>query len=278
MGCARSGTTLLQSQLVAGTAAVTFPETNFLPWLVGGLRGRRLGSDLLPTRDRWLARANRLRVALDILWPLGPEVRGRLESLSRELGARSARLDSRRISGAYRRYLSLLEDASSGRPWVEKSPNHVYYLDWILRRDPAARVIHLWREGEATVASIVHAARAHPEGGHDFTADPVQATRRWGEAVRWVRELEGHPRYLSVRFESFLAEPDRELARVRSFLALPPADGKAPEGRPWIRQHEIWKMDATLPPRSAGSSRFEELFEVAQRRAIRSELARYLVP
>jgi hypothetical protein len=123
--------------------------------------------------------------------------------------------------------------SGDGRPVCgEKTPHHVFHLDRLLGWYPKARAIHVIRDPRAVYAS----ARARRwTGAGRLGVDPtnplsdvpdfwfaLENALRWRYAMdldrRFIRSK--HPRYLPVRFESLIADPEREVRRLCGFLGL----------------------------------------------------------
>lgn len=103
------------------------------------------------------------------------------------------------------------------RLWVEKTPRDELLVPVIVAAYPAARFVHMVRDPRATLASI--------EGFHReqyLASVPVAAAELRGslEAARANAEQLGADRYLVVRYEDLVADPEREMRRVSSFLDL----------------------------------------------------------
>jgi hypothetical protein len=71
---------------------------------------------------------------------------------------------------------------------------------------------------------------------------------QWRASSRLLRELAGHPRVLSVRFEDLVTEPAREAARMLSWLGLPASELPLPaadaEGRPKLQNSSFGELSA----------------------------------
>jgi hypothetical protein len=258
VGCPRSGTTLLQALLAAHPDVQSFPESHLFRrvyqgsgWKrpIHGLRARRwigrffadLGADPdFPRWARWL-----------------PLVPGPL------LGRFVERLD--RIT------------VENGRSlWIEKTPDHVFYLDRMRRYAPGARVLHIVRDGRAVVASLYRVTRSHPDrwGGPWSVERCVEHWNRAIEATAADTSVHGS---LVVRYEELASDPEPVLRSVCAHLGLPYTDqmlsryGETLPGL--IARTETWKLD-TGAPVSIRESAFEEVFSPEQR----TWIERALVP
>jgi Sulfotransferase family len=99
------------------------------------------------------------------------------------------------------------------RAWVEKTPLHVFQVDRIRRRFPAARFVHVVRDPQATVAAIRRFAR------HGWRTDVDETLGGVTRALVQAREAASDT-YLVVRYEDVVAAPERELRRVADFVGV----------------------------------------------------------
>jgi hypothetical protein len=112
--------------------------------------------------------------------------------------------------------------APGSRFFVDKTPRYHLIAADLLEMFQDAPFAVLWRNPLAVVASTV-----------ENWADGRWAVHRWHvdlyEGVaNLVRIVEEHPSRIAIaRFEDLVADPDGELARLRSEMALPPGAGPA---------------------------------------------------
>ncbi len=110
---------------------------------------------------------------------------------------------------------SLLEEKfGAARLWGWKEPRTTLTLPFWRELTPGARYVICLRNPVDAIASI----RRRPE--------PDLPTREWGElwleyTARALRETQGSPR-LIVFYEDFFLEPRQQVARMASFLGVPP--------------------------------------------------------
>lgn len=108
--------------------------------------------------------------------------------------------------------------ATSGKPMLgDKTPNHAPHLALIERLFPAARVIHLLRDGRDCAAS---SARAR-EGFN--RRNVYELARLWPRNNIAIAEFgERNPgRYHRLRYEDLITDPGGCLDRLCAFLELP---------------------------------------------------------
>ena len=146
VGCARSGTTLLQAMLASHSRVFSFPESHFFCRAVSKRR-----------RHRWLGFTDR-QAAQAVLRELAVLV-GRPD-LERMVPGRSPLFRS-----YSRAFVDIVDQAAAGQGkdvWVEKTPHHVDFLSMIPRYVPGARFVHILRDGRDVVASQIDAQRQDP--------------------------------------------------------------------------------------------------------------------
>lgn len=176
-GTPRSGTTLVRRILDRHPALCCGPETSIL--LPGGMRVEQV------------AAAYRMPI-------------GELREMMAQSPSQGAFVDA--FASRYRR--------ERDRPrWAEKTPLNVLCFDWVLERFPEARLVHVVRDGRDVMCSM----RQHPDRRwvdgvevKELRPQPVDAYMR-----RWLRDTQaglgqrGDPRYLEVRYEDLVADPER---------------------------------------------------------------------
>jgi hypothetical protein len=188
-GTPRSGTTLVRRILDRHPELCCGPETSIL--LPGGMRIDQ--------------------VAAAYTWPAA-ELRTMMTS-SVSQGAF--------VDAFAQRYRQQRERAR----WAEKTPLNVLCFDWVLERFPEARVVLVVRDGRDVVCSM----RQHPDrrwvdgvAVAELRPQPVGSYMR-----RWVRDTEagiaarGDPRYIEVRYEELVEDPERVMRGLLEALDEP---------------------------------------------------------
>jgi Sulfotransferase family len=202
LGVGRSGTTLLRVLLDRNSRLAIPYETFFVPQLAHR-HGRR------PKLDEFVDDLGRLRTLYD--WGITPEdVRPRLgEGMT----------ISEAIAAIFETYAE-----RQGKPrWGDKTPLYMQQLPLLERLFPAALWVHLVRDGRDAALSFLEL----PEGFSGKTwARPrtvAQFAARWRTEILAARRLGRHAgsRYVELRYEDLVAEPERELRRVCEHGSLP---------------------------------------------------------
>lgn len=116
------------------------------------------------------------------------------------------------------------------RRWVEKTPYNEKYADKIFSLWPAARCIHVIRDPRDNYTSY---RRKHPDWS------PRTFAYSWNTSTSLAAENQarfGGDRYLVVRFEDLLSDPEAALESIRDFLEIeddPVLRKPTRAGRPW---------------------------------------------
>lgn len=201
VGCARSGTTMLQLMLHAHPRIAIPPETRFL---MDAYRNRRQFGDLH-------AAANRRRLARWIVDR--PQTRfGDLgldpHDVTEQIVAAPPTLGSA-LGVVFRAYAQRF-----GKPrWGDKRPAYLSNLDLIMRLFPDAQIVNIVRDGRDCVASLKEMPWHHADIYHSVSA--------WARAIddgrRAARRL-GADSYYEVRYEKLVSAPTQELTGLCHFL------------------------------------------------------------
>jgi hypothetical protein len=224
VGCLRSGTTLLQRIVGSHPEIAVIHEMQWVP--------------------QWWER----RVGLTEDGTVTEELIDRLVEHRR---FHRLEVDARRVAGLirsgepkhYARFVTELFDLHGevkGKRLVgEKSPGYVRHLPTLHALWPDTRIVHLIRDGRDVCLSVLNWKKRDSTAGHfpTWAEDPVTTCALWWDwHVRLGREaaaLLGPQRYYELRYESLVADPERESGKLAAFLGLPydPAMVRFHEGR-----------------------------------------------
>lgn len=199
VGCAKSGTTMLRAMLDSHPALAIPPESYFVArlakrprsgWSVA--RGEALGRSL--AGDRWIRR-----------WGLSEQ------DMVTVLTSGAIEGPSDAVRALYALYAR-----ARGKPrYGDKTPGYVFGMPDIARLLPESRFVHLVRDGR-DVALSLRGQRFAPDdagGAALFWRQRVVSGRRAG------REL-GPERYLEVRYEDLVSDPDGAMQPICRFLGM----------------------------------------------------------
>ena len=236
VGCARTGSTLIQHILNRSPDICLTPETHFMK------RARRLdlGRRLAAATDR-----HALRAVVDLLYRVDAESgRGGWAWLRRNIPpdrfterlAELERTERSVFDLMMHLYAEWLKPGEFPRMLGEKTPGHLLHVPRLLSWYPGARILHTMRDPRAVYASelgrrrqgrwgLKTRMRGVPEALIDPLLPPAQLVHtsiRWRQAARLDREFARDlgPRYLRLRFEDLVNDPEAQLRRVTEFLGV----------------------------------------------------------
>lgn len=195
VGSARSGTTLLRLMLNAHSEIAVPPESRFVVELY------RQGEVEVEGLLAELSRHNRFQA-----WNMP------VEAVKEEIGERAFMPYGELIEAAYRAY-------AKGRDksvWGDKTPRYVLDITLLAELFPQARFLHVVRDGRNVALSYADV----PFGPKTV----ARAAERWQTRVRAGLQT-GRPlgpaRYTELFYEQLVAEPERRLQGICSFLGVP---------------------------------------------------------
>jgi hypothetical protein len=267
VGCPRSGTTIVQALLARYPGVLTLPETAFFESVFGGIGQRWQDPDA--RRDPWYRRHG-----FGFARSHGPK---RLHRLETELLGLS-QAPPWRIEPCIRRFVQLLDEVASSQDcaaWVEKTPNHVMYVDEIARHVADARFVHVLRNGEDVVASVVDADLLHPT--HAFHGGVRHWVRRWNRVMDLQLAQLGAAGHYVICLEDLVEQFDRQWARLCAFLDFDPSLplATAPHNAVADAALEPWKRNALSGVVRPTLRKSENLFGPRMLEWMRSNLASY---
>jgi len=229
LGVGRSGTTLLRVMLDRSSELAIPYETFFVPQLAHR-HGRR------PKLDDFLDDLGRLRTLYD--WGIEPDdVRPRVHE---------GMTTSEAIAAIFETYAE-----RQGKPrWGDKTPLYMQQLPLLERLFPDAIWVHLVRDGRDAALSFLEL----PEGFSGKTwAQPrtaAQFAARWRTEILAARRLGRHAgsRYLELRYEDLVDEPERRLRLVCERASLTWEPGMLDHTRPSDTAHMPEHRNLAQPP------------------------------
>jgi hypothetical protein len=201
LGVGRSGTTLLRVMLDR-SSQIAIPYESFFVTPLAHRHGAR------PKLDDFLDDLGRFYQLYE--WGIAPEdVRPKL---------REGMTTGEAIAAVFEVYAE-----HEGKPrWGDKTPLYMQHLPLLAQLFPDALWVHLVRDGRDAALSFLEL----PEGFSGKTwAQPrtaAQFAARWRTEILSARRLGAHVggRYLELRYEDLVTEPERELRRVCEHASL----------------------------------------------------------
>ena len=273
VGCPRSGTTLLQSILAAHPQVFSSPETHFFANSIGQRAERLFRQPPASFQDRQLRFAHRCRVALNVVHVRS--CRRRLIEFLADSGRpdliAEVPLAPMFLGPAAKLYLSLghrLTRDAGKNVWLEKTPDHLHYLDIIDRYIPAAKVICLIRSGPDNIASMFDVALKYPERWSPEYRSLDGCIDRWLSAAQDAQRQAPHDNRLFVAYEELASDPGSVTERVCRFIGMAyvpgMVDNRVGAYAQIVRDREPHKANVREAIASRNGTKFHELFTSTQ--------------
>lgn len=281
VGCPRSGNTLLQSLISVHSQIASWPEFQFIKSIVGQHEQRCFGLPANSLSQRLQFLGSHLRVALGIARPMGAHrFRRFLKSAGRSdlngLFPKHGRFIGPQITA----WLNALDRMAldEGKPfWLAKAPDHLYYLDYVEKFIPSARIVHIERNGADVVASLHDASRRYPDEHWGYEYSSVdRCIAQWNLSARLTRQHLHKENHLLVRYEALVDDPEAVLRDVCRFIGVEYEARMMEEyqekGRKVVPKWVQWHAGVGASIRSANNTKFLELFDEGQRQYILERL------
>lgn len=249
VGCARSGTTLLQSLLASHFKIASFPESKFFTNLV------RMPEELSR------------RYALGIV---APHTKSSLEGFLDEIGHPELKYKIPKLPliklyvKSFQAILSELAHRQGKSIWLEKTPEHLHYLKYIEAYIPNARIIHIVRSGMDVVASLYDLAQRYPNHWGVTLRTLDDCIERWINDVSITKRNLDKPNHTLVLYEDLVKDSASEIERICKFLDVPFDEQCLLNYRTvatdLIRSRETWKQANKQDIIHPGSKKFMSVF------------------
>lgn len=201
VGCARSGTTMLQLMLHSHPRLAVPPETRFLERVY---TSRRVHGDMRDPLNRrklatWIA-TDRLTKFRDL-------------GIDKDDFIQQATHGPASLGSVVGTTFRMYADRFGKARWGDKRPSYVRKVDMLRRLFPDAQFVHLIRDGRDCVASL----KEMPW----YTHNTFHAVSAWAEAIdagsKLRKTLPEHS-YYELRYEDITADPATEMKKLCGFL------------------------------------------------------------
>lgn len=282
VGCPRSGTTLLQSLLASHSQVQSFPESQFFLYLFSTDRAQQFTESRLETE--WTRPLLKLASRKLIFGIAQVRLRSHLHQFLQDIDQldlepalpRTAIALKQQYTQAFFRVLDQATQRQQRTIWLEKTPQHLYYLDYITQQLPDAQFIHLLRSGTDVVASLYDVRQRYPEQWPDEPADAKLCTARWLRDLRISLRYQHQPHHHVIRYEDLVAEPAQILETLcqRIGIVYEPTmlDGYQQTAQQVRLSSEPWKNSVHQPIQNQNATKFTQLFDADQQAYIQSQV------
>ena len=260
VGCPRSGTTLLQSLIVAHSQVASFPESKFFQKIIASRYIYRQFNLASP-----VARRTFKRFFADIDQP-------ELNSL---LPWHAIFIPQ--YVNSFIKALDTLTLEQGKTYWLEKTPEHLRRINAIEKLVEEPKFIHIVRNGVSVVASLYEMTQKYP----DVWGKPRELSQyvsRWHKDILITSSHLHKPNHLLVRYESLLSDPNVVLNEICRFLEIScePSmlENRVNVASKLIRQREHWKQLVNENIRPPNLDKFYQIFDEEQQEYILSLIAK----
>lgn len=259
VGCPRSGTTLLQSLLAAHTQIASFPESKFFQFLIPLYEPKRykfkiISRQLKPRLTKYFQEEIQHPEMLNDL-PILPFWQN--------------------YSYSFIKKLNILTQQQNKSIFLEKTPEHIYFLNYIEELVPDAKIIHIIRSGADVVASLYEVSHKYPQGfAGAWSID--YCLERWKEAVEITSSHLNKPNHFLVRYEQLVESPQVVLEQICHFLEIEFESQMLEDYQAVAKQvslnTEHWKTPVSQTIQNTNSQKFYKVFDESQREYIEQQL------
>lgn len=258
VGCPRSGTTLLQSLIASHPRITSFPESHFFSKVQAKWRClRALGV------ASWKTRSHLFSYFKDI---------GHEDVLKHSL--RFGMVSISAYVDAYVRGLDAVARRRKVPFWLDKTPQHLHYIEHIQQYVPKTSIIHIVRRGEDVVASMFEVTRRHPEewGGK---RDVKTCLERWRNDINFTLQYGRFSNHIVLHYDDVVQNTEASLQRVCRHLGVDYDAAMLDQYKETAQRvrtnQETWK-ERTTDEISSGREKFGRLFDVSERSKIREKV------
>ncbi|MEG4108429.1 sulfotransferase [Microcoleus sp. S13_C5] len=194
VGSPRSGTTMLQSLLAAHPEVISFPESKFFHYLLYKKFAGKFPARMEAFFKDEINRPDLLQGFDD----------------SQTVGAKVS---------WFVRVLDGLAAEQNKSIWLEKTPEHIYFIEDIQRLLPDAKFIHILRNSMDTIASLHEATmNSHDLWGHGW--DLNHCIHRWKEAMLISHKYAKKSNHILVKYEEILDNKVKKLEELCHFMGI----------------------------------------------------------
>ncbi len=170
----------------------------------------------------------------------------------------------------------MMSEISAGKRWIEKSPQNIFCIEYIERYIKDARFVHVVRNGQDTVSSLIDAASKYDTFRHRFGGENGvrKAVSYYNAATKISLRMQGRARHAVVRYEDIAQQSPCALSEVAELCDIEITPEMLQyEPDKIIMNDEIWKTRSSNKIEPA-QSKFDSVFDSAQKDYINANVIR----
>ncbi|MDF0551919.1 sulfotransferase [Kamptonema sp. UHCC 0994] len=195
VGAPRSGTTILQSLLAAHPSIISFPETKFFYYL-------------LPKFEPPTSVEERLKIFFN------KEI-----NEPKFLSYFQVEQSELEKANCFIKVLDTLAFEQEKSVWIEKTPEHIYFIEYLEKLLPDALFIHILRNGMDVITSMFEASRKAPDDwGGKWELD--YCITRWQEARSINYSSVGKKNHILVKYDELVEDPRIAALNICNFIGI----------------------------------------------------------
>jgi hypothetical protein len=277
VGCPRLGTTLLQNLLASHSAVASFFETQFFIRILGSKQlyywvNLPLSGQVMINLMKSIIKIN----ALNTLKFFGLTPLNAKNDLLKFI-AYIGRQDLKEylpehwlfLKKDIESFINILDAITIGLDkviWVEKSPDHLYYLNDIKRFVPKSKFIHIIRNGPDVIASLYSCAKTYPREhwGKIFT-NIDRCINKWISAIKTSKKHIGKEDNFAVQYEQLVNSPESVLKKLCGFIGVDFEKDMIKKftktSKNTILEKEQWKINTFKNIKKQEISKFYKVFD-----------------
>ena len=285
VGCPRSGTTLLQSLLAAHSQIYSFPESQFFPFLFSNDQADRwLNSNFEPS---WLKPGLKLAARKLIFGAARSRLQARIHDFLADIDQtqfetqfpQAAIAAKTAYTQAFWQILDQITQAQGKTVWIEKSPLHLHYLDYITQHVPQVLFIHIVRSGTDTIASLYDVRQRYPNHWRQIAATPTHCTHEWIRAIKISQRYRDRPNHVVLSYEQLVHHTEAVMQLLCRAIGVEFEPHMLTRYTQVARQvslsSEPWKQQVEKPIQNQNSTKFLTLFSPEEQAEIGDRVAEF---
>lgn len=260
VGCPRSGTTLLQSLLAAHPEIASFPESHFC-------------SAIFVPRS---PKRQKLNLASKFAWARLEEFLGKIGKQEMKQYLPKFGLFPSQYAHSFIKILDILTQQQNKSIWLEKTPGHLRYINYLEKWVKDAKFIHIIRNGADVVASLFEVTHQYPDiwnGAWDID----RCIQQWISDVKLSQSYSHQGNHTLVKYEMLVENPQLVLTEICEFIGVKFTENMLLDYRAVAKQvsltNETWKASATQGIKNANSHKFYQVFDETQRQYILEKIS-----